>query len=193
MCLVVDRDDHDGSARRDTAIAPPRQICGCSDSISRRDIKKGTLRCCCSLPSSFFKMGLVGRHSSSSPRDPAARILIPIVAECNHLADQKKPAVPLPAGQEKCRINNLNSESRCPQSLGGGRERNGRKKPPRARPHLWRRNPISSTSSRSPSFSEDSSDINDGETIQSDIRGGVRKKERKEEEVINGGRGRRCC
>ena len=26
-------DDHDGhgSARRDTAIAPPRQICGCSD------------------------------------------------------------------------------------------------------------------------------------------------------------------
>ena len=28
-------------------------------------------------------------------------------------------------------------------------------------------------------FSEDSSDINDGETIQSDIRGGVRKKERR--------------
>ena len=45
-------------------------------------------------------------------------------------------------------------------------------------------------------FSEDSSDINDGETIQSDIRGGVRKKERKEEEeeeVINGGRGGRRC
>ena len=35
------KDDHDGSARRDTAIAPPRQICGCSDSISRRDIEKG--------------------------------------------------------------------------------------------------------------------------------------------------------
>ena len=58
-------------------------------------------------------------------------------------------------------------------------------------PHLWR-NPISSTFSSSLS---DSSDINDGETIQSDIRGdatslgGVRKKERAE--VINGGRGRR--
>ena len=53
-------------------------------------------------------------------------------------------------------------------------------------PHLWR-NPISSTFSSSLS---DSSDINDGETIQSDIRGGVRKKERAKE-VINGGRGRR--
>ena len=42
LCLVVGRKgDHDGSARRDTAIAPPRQICGCSDSISRRDIEKG--------------------------------------------------------------------------------------------------------------------------------------------------------
>ena len=47
--------------------------------------------------------------------------------------------------------------------------------------------------SRSLSFSEDSSDINDGETIQSDIRGGVRKKERKEKEVINGGSGGRRC
>ena len=37
----------------------------------------------------FLQNGLVGRHLSSSPRDPAARILIPIVAKCNHLADQK--------------------------------------------------------------------------------------------------------
>ena len=86
--------------------------------------------------------------------------------------------------------------SRGVPKLGGGRERNWGKRPERGGlicggEIQFRR--LLPSRSRSLSFSEDSSDINDGETIQSDIRGGVRKKERKEKEVINGGSGGRRC
>ena len=93
--------------------------------------RKGILWSCCSLPSSFFKMGSVGRHLSSSPRDPAARILIPIVAECNHLADQKTCCAAA-GGAEKCQINNLNSESRCPQSRRRTRTKQAKETAPSA-------------------------------------------------------------
>ena len=64
LCLVVGREDHDGSASRDTAIAPPRQICGCSDSISRRDIKKelsGAAAHCHHLSSKWAWSGAIYR------------------------------------------------------------------------------------------------------------------------------------
>ena len=148
LCLVVGRkDDHDGSARRDTAIAPPRQICGCSDSISRREIKEGTRWCFLLTAIIFLQNGLVGRapfiflssRSGSSDINPDCRRM-------QSLSRPKKPDCTAAGKAEKCQINNLNSESRCPKSRR--RTRTKRAKPPRARrPHLWRRNPISSTSS----------------------------------------------
>ena len=104
-------------------------------------------------------------------------------------------AVPLPARLRNVRLITL-IPSRGVPNLSGGRKRNGRNRPERGLRGLICGGEIQFRRllpPRSLSFSEDSSDINDGETIQSDIRGGVRKKERKEEEeVINGGRGRRC-
>ena len=124
-------DDHDGSARRDTAIAPPRQICGCSDSISRRDIKEGTRWCFLLTAIIFLQNGLVGRapfiflssRSGSSDINPDCRRM-------QSLSGPKNLTAPLPARQRNVRLITL-IPSRGVPNLGGGRERNGRNRPER--------------------------------------------------------------
>ena len=74
-------------------------------------------------------MGLLGRHLSSSPRDPAADIN-PDCRRMQSLSGPKNLTAPLPARLRNVRLITL-IPSRGVPNLGGGRKRNGRNRPKR--------------------------------------------------------------